>query len=437
MSKILPAQALVTSNEKVKKHVAAIHMSGELGLLGRKMVNVLLLNAYDELLTRRTHKLPVLHLRSMLGWDDSSNIDGLKDVLLHLASTPVEFNVMEDGKETWRVMSMISFGEIKGGVCTYRYDEYLAERLYDPEMYATINIGMQRRFDGGYALTLYENCVRYKDVGSTGWWDIGRFRKIVGASSSMYDEFKYLKRDVISKPVDEINRVSDIRLVPEYRKHGRKVEAVRFLVTESPQRTLLKPEAMDKHVALRESETFKRLREHGIGERLAIAWMLEDEGRVKAIVEYVEEKDRKKQVRGSTAGYIRQLVENPDAEIQSKPAYEEKKQAAVQETAEKAKQEMRAARRAELEAEYKKQVVTGRIKALSQAERHIHVIRYSETEGQGRTASYNPETAEFRATFERIAFETWLRPQFSPETNTPEFAAWLKEKKIEKQGAEA
>jgi len=317
---------VIVQNETVKKHVAAIHMSGELSFLGRKMVNVLLLNAYDDLLTRRTHKLPVPYLLSMLGWDGSQNVDDLKDVLMRLASTPVEFNVMEDGKETWRVMSMISFGEIKGGVCTYRYDEYLAERLYDPEVYATISIGMQRRFDGGYALTLYENCLRYKDVGSTGWWDIGRFRKIVGATAPMYDEFKYLKREVIAKPVEEINRVSDIRVTPEYRKEGRKVTAVRFLVSESPQRTLLKPEATDDYGALRESETFKRLREHGIGERLAIAWLIEDEERVKAIVSYTEEKARKKQVKGTTAGYIRSLVENPEADIGSKTAYEKKKE---------------------------------------------------------------------------------------------------------------
>ena len=248
-------------------------------------------------------------------------------MLLLLASTPVEFNVMEDGKDAWRVMSVISFGEIKVGICTYRYDEYRAERLYDPEVYATINIGIQRRFEGGYAMALWENSVRYKDVGSTGWWDIGRFRKIVGANSSMYDEFKYLKRDVITKPVAEINKVSDIRLVPEYRKRGRKIEAVRFLVTESPQRTLLKPAAMDEYAALRESDTFKRLREHGIGERLAMAWMLEDGARAKAIVEYVEERDRKKQVKGTTAGYIRKLIEDPDVEVASKSAYETKKEA--------------------------------------------------------------------------------------------------------------
>ena len=66
MSKTQSVQVLVPSNEQLRKHVAAIHIGGELGLLGRKMSNVLLLNAYDDLLTQRTHRLPVVHLRAML-----------------------------------------------------------------------------------------------------------------------------------------------------------------------------------------------------------------------------------------------------------------------------------------------------------------------------------------------------------------------------------
>ncbi|MGZ4998555.1 MAG: hypothetical protein ACXV8J_12110 [Methylobacter sp.] len=58
--------------------------------------------------------------------------------------------------------------------------------------------------------------------------------------ASRYDEFKYLKRDVIMKPVEEINRISDIQLVPEFQKQGRKVTAVRFLIAENPQQSLLK-----------------------------------------------------------------------------------------------------------------------------------------------------------------------------------------------------
>ena len=400
-------------------------------MLERKTVNVLLLNAYDALLSRRTHKLQVKHLTAMMGWDNkSNNIDHLRDVLRKLSSTPIEFNVMEDGKESWRVMSMLSYGEIKDGVCTYRYDEYLAERLYDPEIYAIINIGIQRRFDGGYAFNLYENCLRYKSVGSTGWWDIDRIRKIVGATASMYDEFKYLKRAAITKPVDEINRVSDIFIVPEYQKKGCKVTAVRFLVTENPQYSLLQPDIIDEHAVLRESDTFKRLREHGIGDRLAIAWVIQDKDRADAAIEYAEEKDRQKQIKGSTAGYIRALITS-GAVVGTKSDYEVKKEAATKEKTEKAKTEKQSVRQAELEAEYKRQTAIARIKELTDDERHDLVMDYKNSEGQGRSESYNSKTGKFGSAIERIAFEAWLRPQFAPDTDTKEFAEWVKGKMSE------
>lgn len=427
MVKKVAPRALTSKSAEVKKHVAAIHTSGDLSLLERKTVNVLLLNAYDALLSRRTHKLPVKHLCAMLGWDESNNIERLQDVLRKLATTAVEFNMMEDGKEVWRVMSMLSYGEIKDGTCTYRYDEFLAERLYDPEIYATINIGVQRRFEGGYALTLYENCIRYKLVGSTGWWELDRFRKIIGATAPMYDEFKYLKRDVITKPVDEINRVSDIRLTPEFQKEGRKVSAVRFLIAETPQQSLLKPEVMDEHAELRESETFKRLQEHGIGERLAMAWILQDEERARAVVEYVEEKDKKKQVKGSVAGYIRKLIED-GADVGSS-AYEAKKVQAEKASTEKVRTEAQNTRLQELREAFQRQRVTAAVKALAPEERQRHAEAYMAEAGEGAASSWNPEKLDFTSAIERVKFSTWLRKSLTPEFDEAEFEVWKKQQR--------
>jgi hypothetical protein len=393
--------------------VAAIHTSGELSLLERKMVNVLLLNAYDALLTRRTHVLPIKHLCAMLGWDDSKNTERLQEVLLKLASTAVEFNMMEDGKEVWRVMSMISYGEISEGICTYRYDEYLAERLYDPEIYATINIGIQRRFEGSYALTLYENCLRYKIVGSTGWWELERFKKIIGANAAIYDEFKYLKRDVIIKPIDEINRVSDMQLVPEFQKQGRKVTAVRFLISENPQQTLLKPVIQDDHLAIRESEIFKRLLEHGIGERLAILWVLQDEERAQKVVEYVEAKAHKKQVKGSTAGYIRTLYES-DAVVGKTPFEENRKQAEQIKIVEEQRKALKK-KQSDLEAKFVRERTNEAVNALSVDDKRVLASIYIAEIGGEKSKTYNAETVDFRDSLERIQFLAWLRKRLAPK----------------------
>ena len=426
MSKKKTSNALTATNEHLKKHVAAIHTSGELSLLERKTANVLLLNAYDALLTRRTHTLPVKHLCAMLGWDESNNIERLQDALRKLASTSIEFNMMEDGKHVWRVMAMLSYGEINEGTCTYSYSEYLAERLYDPEMYATINIGVQRRFEGSYALTLYENCIRYKAVGSTGWLELERFRRIMGADAALYDDFYRLNERVIKPSLKEINRVSDIQLVPEFQKQGRKVSAVRFLITENPQQTLLKPVIPDDHTAIRESELFKRLLEHGIGERLAILWIIQDEARARKVVEYVEAKALKKQVKGSTAGYIRTLYEG-DAMV-GKSSFEAKK---AQEDQGKIEEEQRKAlvkRRSELKASFVRERTNEAVNALSLADKRAWAGHYIDEVGNEKAKTYHAETAEFRDALERIQFSGWLRKRLAPTIEHSEYKAWLKVK---------
>ena len=126
----------------LKKHVAAVHTSGVLSLVERKVANILLLNAYNDLVPEDgrevRHRIPVGCLGSMVGWDDSNNISSLKAALVSLQKTTVEFNLMKDGKETWESMSMLSYASVRNGVCTYGYVSELARKLSDPDVFATI-----------------------------------------------------------------------------------------------------------------------------------------------------------------------------------------------------------------------------------------------------------------------------------------------------------
>jgi plasmid replication initiation protein len=349
MAKNIPQTTPEKSNELLKKNVAAIHTSGDLGLLERKMANALLLNAYQNLLTEESHKIPIQLLCAMLGFG-SNNIEKLKNALRVLQGTQIEFNVLnENGKESWKVMSMIAFGQIEAGICTYQYAPYLARRLYDPEVYATINLAIQREFQSGYALTLYENCLRYKTVGSTGWWDLEKFRRIMGITSSVYDDYRYMNREIIVKSVKHINEKSDIRIEQEVKRTGRKITHIRFLIVDTGQQSIVSHEAM-QNSEIREHPTYKRLIEHGIGERLAIHWVMTNEQQAREVINYVEKKDQNKQIKGSTAGYIRKLIED-NAKIEPS-AYEKKKQAKakVETKAQEDKKEDRKASKQEREA---------------------------------------------------------------------------------------
>ena len=139
-------------------------------------MNALLHNAYEELLSEDTNSI----LSEMIGFD-SRNQAHLRQAIRGLTETSVEWDILEDdGTSVWEVSSLLSSARIRAGVCTYRYNKGLAEKLKHPDIYSKINLSVIRELRSSHALALYENCYRYVDIGHTAWWDLDVFRKLIG-----------------------------------------------------------------------------------------------------------------------------------------------------------------------------------------------------------------------------------------------------------------
>ncbi len=267
---VTPAQTL--PDRPLKKHVAAIHTDGHLSLLQRKLTNVLLLNAYDALLTQTEHEIDEKTLCVMLGYD-SNDRKPLKESLKALATVHAEWNILDDNKEEveWGVSSLLSHAVLSRGKCRYGYSPALAEKLYNPDIYASINMRIQRKFRSKHALALYENCYRFKTVRSTGWWDLKTFRRLMGVDDSdYYRQFKHLNAKVIKPTVKEINAVSDIEITPEFKRSGRSITEIRFLIGANRQMPLLD---IDDDGALKGTTVYQRLVATGISHKLAESWI--------------------------------------------------------------------------------------------------------------------------------------------------------------------
>ncbi|MCR8550652.1 replication initiation protein [Salipiger sp. P9] len=257
----------------VKKHVAAIHVSGKLTLLQRKLSNVLLLNAYDTLTSQTRHQIDARTLCMMIGYN-SNDMETLKASLRGLAETVAEWDMLdEEGRQEWGVSALLSYAKLKAGVCEYAYSPALAEKLHDPKVFALINLNIQRRFTSGHALALYENCYRFVRTGSTGWWSLDLFRRLMGvADSPYYESFKHLNAKVIKPAVAEVNKTSNIVVTPELRKMGRAVTDIRFRIAENPQLAILD---LDDGEGIRNTPVYARLRALGVSDRLARQWVAE------------------------------------------------------------------------------------------------------------------------------------------------------------------
>ncbi|MBE2293922.1 MAG: replication initiation protein [Phycisphaerales bacterium] len=229
------------ADRNLKKHIAAIHISNRLTLTQRKASNVLLFNAYENLLTERVHRIRVKDLAEAIGFN-TNNLEPLKEALKTLARTVLEWNILDESgaHEEWGATTLLAQASIKNGLCTYAYSPDLCEKLYRPEIYALLNLSIQRKFSSGYALALYENCLRYRRVGTTGWIQLESLKRLlgIGEAEAYYQDFRKFNDKVIKPSVRQVNESSDLFLETEYQRDRRKITAVRFQVSDNPQMLL-------------------------------------------------------------------------------------------------------------------------------------------------------------------------------------------------------
>ena len=228
----------------LKKHVGTVHTYAPLTLVQRKAFSSLVYNAYPNLLTHRTHEIPVDVLCDLMGFD-SKNTGALENSLVELAKTTISWDDGEGAKRKWAVTTFCAYAVIERGVCRYEFSEFLAKQLFNPGIYARINMSSLRDFQTRYGLALYENCARYRPngdfSGGTPEWTLEQFRRLMGITEkgvTLYDTFKRLNERIIKPAVHEVNTCSDILIEPKFSKIGRSVSAVRFSVQSNPQLNL-------------------------------------------------------------------------------------------------------------------------------------------------------------------------------------------------------
>jgi len=223
-------------NRELKKHVAIIHSSNKISLLQRKISNALLFNAYDDLLTKDEHEIHVTTLTKLIGYD-SNDHKRIKQALMDLLATVIEWNIVDgdkiDSDGIWNASSIIADASIEGSTCTYSYSNKMRKLLYHPTVYGRLCLEVQAKFQSGYGLALYENCNRYQDIGQTPWFELEKFRKLMGVDDNKYKIFRDFKTRVLDKSVEEVNKHSSLVVEPRLKKINRKVVAIQFSINKS------------------------------------------------------------------------------------------------------------------------------------------------------------------------------------------------------------
>ena len=179
--------------------------------------------------------MSVVELAEKIGFT-SRNQDHLKDMLNALTECRVEWNVLsKDKDQVWGVASLLASAEIEKGICTYAFAPHLRLKLYNPRVYAKLNLRLQNRFTHRYALILWEVCFDYfdtaRDQGETPFIPIEKFRELMGVEADVYPAFKTLNHYVIKPAVKEINELTNFFVEVEPKRESRRIAFLKFRIS--------------------------------------------------------------------------------------------------------------------------------------------------------------------------------------------------------------
>jgi hypothetical protein len=234
--------------------------SGHLALLSRKILNVLIWDAQEHKFKEDEQGRWCIAVAKLIknAKFNSRDYDLLRAALDELQEVRVTRmargggitsevlipsytldNVMRQGNEQLERGQKRRGGELR---LWYMFPPELKKQLLDPEQYTRLPITIMASLKTVPGLALYEICRRYvtNPGGVTNrdtwrnWWHV-----LTGATPDQEPpEYKYVKRDVFKRGLEEVNSLTDIEIELIEFKSGRSVEEIQFTVQAKRQRQL-------------------------------------------------------------------------------------------------------------------------------------------------------------------------------------------------------
>jgi hypothetical protein len=232
-----------------------LRLSAPLALRARKLFNLLLLQAVDDLPQRISHSLPLDVLSLVLTPAElASDLRSLCQTTLHWDET----------NGNWGTSPLLASAGRQNKEIGYALSPVLAQLLAHAPGRARVQSAMQSADTAGHALALYTLCAPWTGAGRTPWWPVDQVRAALGCeASAYYAEFKHFNAKVLKQAMAELAGGSDLLIAMRVRRDGRTVSALRFDVLLRAEMTVTEPPAPDCPDAL------DRLRQQGVSERLA------------------------------------------------------------------------------------------------------------------------------------------------------------------------
>lgn len=312
---------------KANEAIAIRPRRGRLTLLSRRIYNALLYHAQRQGVDKPQYQLALSELIGDARFN-SNNTELLKSHLRDMQATTIEWST-SGTERRWVSTQLIGTVKIEESgrgrptVITWCYPEEIRERLVKPRQYTRVMLEMSAQMRSYAAAVLYEIGARYLTSPSRLtmredliWWAA----VLTGRSDIKTVEYRFLKRDVLSKAMGEVDTFCDefsLELIEH--KRGRKIEEIQFRVVPKAQKRL--SELNDPTRNVFDLELVGKLVTFGFKQDDAQdLYATTDEGALRAAIAHVEQRiaNATLPTLRSSAAYLRDALRRGYPEVESK-----------------------------------------------------------------------------------------------------------------------
>lgn len=314
---------------KANEAIAIRPKRGRLTLLSRRIYNALLYHSQRQGVDEPVYKLALSELIGDARFN-SNNTELLKSHLRDMQATTIEWSTSGTALKRWvssQLLGTVTIEEQGRGrpcIVTWRYPDEIRERLVKPHQYTRVLLEISGQMRSYSAAVLYEIGARY--LTSPGrlsmredvlWWAA----VLTGRSDIKEVDYRFLKRDVITKALAEIDALcEDFSLELVEHRRGRKIEEIQFRVVPKIQQRIGDIDAANRNVF--DLELVGRLIALGMKQDEAQdLYATTDEGQIRATLDHVDQRQRNAAMPElkSPAAYFKDALKKGYAGVKADP----------------------------------------------------------------------------------------------------------------------
>ncbi len=163
------------------------------------------------------------------GWEQESDEYALETTLKSLVGKSIDMRYKDNKNETYKIQktALVSHIELTREKITFRFDEWVREKIYALENFYIMKLPIIASFKKGYTVTLFEQVEQRRAFRK---WEISvnALRQIFGIGDKEYSLYSNFRRKVIMSSIEEINEKTNYTIKMNSKKQGRKITKIIF-----------------------------------------------------------------------------------------------------------------------------------------------------------------------------------------------------------------